>query len=51
MMSKMIKIIQILDTLKEGITLFGAEKYAMASSALSFESKFYKVLESDEEDP
>ena len=49
-MSKMIKIIQILDTLKEGITLFGAEKYPTASSVLPFESKFYKVLEADEDD-
>ena len=49
--SKMIKIIPILDTLEEGITLIGAEKYATASSVLPFESKFYKVLEADDDDP
>ena len=49
--SKMIKITPILDTLEEGITLIGAEKYATASSVLPFESKFYKVLDADDDDP
>ena len=49
--NKMIKLVPILDTLEEGITLLGAEKYATASSVLPFENKFYQVLEADEDDP
>ena len=47
----MIKLAPILDALEEGITLLGAEKYATGSSVLPFEKKFYKLLESDEDDP
>ena len=49
--NKMIKLVPILDTLEEGITLLGAEKYATASSVLPFLSNLYQVLEADEDDP
>ena len=50
-LKKMIKLAPILDALEEGITLLGADEYATGSSVLPFEKNFYKLLESDEDDP
>lgn len=49
--SKMKKLVPILDALEEGITLLGGEKYSTGSAVLPWEKKFEKILEEDEDDP
>jgi hypothetical protein len=50
-LKKMIKLIPVLDTLEQGITFLGAEKYATGSAVLPWEKMFYKALKFDEDDP
>ena len=49
--SKMKKLVPILDALEEGITLLGGEKYSTGSAVLPWEKKFEKILQEDEDDP
>ena len=49
--SKMKKLVPILDALEEGITLLGGEKYSTGSAVLPWEKKFEKILEDDDDDP